>query len=90
MRQVCQFCVAGWFDNGSEEALQNDLEKLSGLKQQTAEDFDWLLHIWHENLNLRGWAEVLGVGACVCLSFSEWNKQQLMDLKRPFSGEAWS
>ena len=65
MRQVCQFCVAGWFDNGSEEVLQNDLEKLSGLKQQTAEDFDWLLHIWHENLNLRGWAEVLGVGACV-------------------------
>lgn len=52
---------AAWLDDNSEAALQKDLEILESLKRQTAEDFTWMLQNWHNNLNLKGWATVLGI-----------------------------
>ncbi len=57
-----KFWLAAWFDDGSEEALKKDLENLQRLKQQSDEDFTWILQNWHASVNLKGWATVLGLG----------------------------
>ena len=54
-------CLAAWLDDNSEAALQKDLKILESLKRQTAEDGTWMLQNWHNNLNLKGWATVLGI-----------------------------